>query len=123
LLGGIVASIPTAAANPEPAFLFLTWALEAERSKQATLDGAMTWRRSMYNDPQVEEKYPSAAGDIEQLTIDTARPVPLIPEWSAVDQIIGEQVSAAFAGTKTAREALDEAAVRVEKFMGEAGYY
>ncbi|MGE4248990.1 MAG: sugar ABC transporter substrate-binding protein [Parvibaculaceae bacterium] len=122
LLGGIVASVPASAANPEPAFQFLTWAQEAGRSKQATLAGAMAWRKSMYNDPEVEEKYPSAAGNIEQLTIDTARPVPLIPEWSAVDQIIGEQVAAAFAGTKSAKEALDEAAARVEKFMREAGY-
>jgi hypothetical protein len=32
-------------------------------------------------------------------------------------------VAAAFAGSKSAKEALDEAAARVEKFMGEAGYY
>lgn len=47
----------------------------------------------------------------------------MIPEWAAVDQIIGEQISAAFAGTKPAKEALDEAATRVEAFMAEAGYY
>lgn len=122
LLGGIVASIPTSAEHPEAAFLFVTWAQEASRAKAATLAGAMAWRKSMYNDPEVEAKYPSAAGDIEKITIETARPVPLIPEWAAVDQIIGEQVAAAFAGQKTAKEALDEAAKRVAAFMHEAGY-
>ena len=82
----------------------------------------MSWRKSIYNDADVEAMYPSAEGDIETKTIDTAQPVPLIPEWAAVDQIIGEQLSAAFAGTKTPKEALDEAALRVEAFMKEAGY-
>ncbi len=123
LLGAITASVPSSASNPEAAYLFVTWAQEAQRAKEATLAGAMSWRKAIYDDPAVEEMYPSAAGDVEKLTIETARPVPLIPEWAAVDQIIGEQVSAAFAGTKSPKEALDEAARRVEEFMGKAGYY
>jgi multiple sugar transport system substrate-binding protein len=123
LLGAIVASIPETAENPEAAFKFITWALEPERAKQATLAGATVYRRDVWDDPEVEEMYPSAAGDVEKLTIETGRPVPMIPEWAAVDQIIAEQVAAAFAGAKTAKEALDEAAARVETFMTEAGYY
>ena len=122
LLAGITASIPTSAANPEAAYLFTVWAQSAARAKAATLQGAMSWRKSIYNDPDVEEMYPSVRGDIETKTIDTARPVPLIPEWASVDQIIGEQLSAAFAGTKTPKAALDEAAKRVASFMKDAGY-
>lgn len=122
LLAGIAASVPTSATNPEAAYLFAAWAQSPERAKAATLAGAMSWRKSIYNDADVEAMYPSAEGDIETKTIDTAQPVPLIPEWAAVDQIIGEQLSAAFAGTKTPKEALDEAALRVEAFMKEAGY-
>ena len=85
--------------------------------------GATVYRKDVWDDPEVEEMYPSAAGDIEKLTIETGRPVPLIPEWAAVDQIIAEQVAAAFAGDKTAQEALDEAAIRVEAFLSDAGYY
>jgi multiple sugar transport system substrate-binding protein len=123
LLGAITASIPASAASPEAAFTFIAWAQRAMRAKEATLAGAMSWRREIYDDLQVEEMYPSAAGDVEKVTIETARPVPLIPEWAAVDQIIGEQVSAAFAGSISAKEALDTAAARVEEFMKEAGYY
>lgn len=123
LLGGIAASIPASAANPEAAYTFIVWAQDAERARQATLEGAMAWRRSVYNDPEVEEMYASTRGDIEQLTIDTAQPVPLIPEWAAVDQLIGEQIAAAFAGSMTVQEALDAAAERVEAFMASAGYY
>ena len=50
-------------------------------------------------------------------------PVPMISQWAAVDQIIAEQVAAAFAGSKSAQEVLDEAATRVEAFMADAGYY
>lgn len=122
LLAGIAASVPTSSRNPEAAYLFAAWAQSPERAKAATLAGAMSWRKSIYNDPEVEEMYPSAKGNIETVTIETARPVPLIPEWAAVDQIIGEQLSAAFAGTKSAKEALDEAATRVSDFMKESGY-
>jgi multiple sugar transport system substrate-binding protein len=120
LLGGIVASIPSNAAQLEAAYLFITWAQEKARAKAATLAGAMSWRRSIYKDADVEQKYPSAL--VADATIDTARPIPLIPEWAAVDQIIGEQVSAAFAGQKSAKEALDTAASRVATFMHDAGY-
>lgn len=122
LLAGITASIPTTAQHPEAAYLFAAWAQSPERAKAATLAGAMSWRKSIYNDPEVEQTYPSAKGNIESLTIDTAQPVPLIPEWASVDQILGEQLSAAFAGQKTAKEALDEAATRVAAFMKESGY-
>ncbi len=123
LLGAIVASIPDNAQNPEAAFKFMTWALEGERAKAVTLAGATVYNKSVWDDPEVEEMYPSAAGDLERITIELARPVPMIPEWAAVDQIMGEQLSAAFAGTKSAKEALDTAAERVEAFMSEAGYY
>jgi multiple sugar transport system substrate-binding protein len=122
LLGGIAASIPASAANPKPAYMFVVWAQDAMRAKDATLQGAMSWRKSIYKDPEIQEMYPSVRGDIQALTIDTARPVPLTPEWAAVDQIIGEQLSAAFAGAKTPKEALDEAASRVASFMHESGY-
>ena len=123
LLGAIVVSIPDTAEQPEAAFKFITWALEPERAKAATLAGATVYRKDVWDDPEVEEMYPSAAGDVEKLTIETARPVPMIPEWAAVDQIIGEQLSAAFAGAKSPKEALAEASQRVEAFMAEAGYY
>jgi ABC-type glycerol-3-phosphate transport system substrate-binding protein len=123
LLGAITASIPATAENPEAAFSFITWALQPERAKEATLGGATVYRKDVWDDPDVEEMYPSAAGDVEKLTIETGRAIPLIPEWAAVDQIIGEQMSAAFAGAKAPKEALDAAAERVEAFMAEAGYY
>lgn len=123
LLGAIVASIPDTAQHPEAAFKFITWALEPERAKAATLAGATVYRKSVWDDPEVEEMYPSAAGDIPKITIESSRPVPMIPEWAAVDQIIGEQLSAAFAGAKSPKDALAEAAQRVEAFMADAGYY
>jgi len=123
LVGGIVASIPTQAKNPEAAFKFITWALAPERAKIATLKGATVQRKSTWDDPEVETMYPSGEGDIEKLCIETGRTVPLIPEWATVDQIIAEELSAAFTGAKSAKKALDDAAKKVEKFMEEAGYY
>ncbi len=123
LVGGIVASIPSTAPNPEAAFKFITYGLMPERAKEATLMGATVQRRSTWDDAAIEEMYPSGVGDLEDFCQDSGRTVPLIPEWATVDQIIGEQMSAAFSGQKSAKEALDIAAGKVEKFMREAGYY
>lgn len=66
LVGGIVACMPSTAPNPEEAWQLLTWLLApGQRSLDHTLNGAMLQRRSVYDDPAVEEMYPSAAGDIE----------------------------------------------------------
>lgn len=123
LVGGIVASIPKQAKNPEAAFKFLTWALSSQRAKEVTLKGATVQRMSTWDDPEVEEMYPSGEGDIEDGCQLTGRTVPLIPEWATVDQIIAEELSAAFAGQKGPKKALDDAARKVEQFMREAGYY
>jgi multiple sugar transport system substrate-binding protein len=130
LKGGIVASIVSdqlgvaAGRNTEAAWRLLTYLLApGERSVQATLNGATLQRRSVWDDPQVEEMYPSAVGDIEDVTQDLGRPVPLLKEWAAIDQIIAEQLSAAFVGQKGPKEALDQAAAAVDRLMREAGYY
>ncbi|MHA1262191.1 MAG: ABC transporter substrate-binding protein [Candidatus Freyarchaeota archaeon] len=124
LVGGIVASIPSSAAHPKEAWQLLTWLLApGERSVEATLKGATLQRRSVWDDPRVEEMYPSGVDDIEDACQDLGRPVPFLPEWAAIDQIIAEQLSAAFAGLKSPEAALDEAAARVEELMREAGYY
>jgi ABC-type glycerol-3-phosphate transport system substrate-binding protein len=123
LVGGIVASIPSNAPNAEAAYKFIMYAQMPDNAKAATLMGATVQRRSTWDDPAVEEMYPSAVGDLEDFCQDSGRTVPLIPEWATVDQIIGEQISAAFVGQKSAKEALDNAAEKVEQFMQKAGYY
>lgn len=123
LIGGIVASITSDARNPEPAFKFISWSQTEEMAKRATLMGATGLRRSVWDDPDVEEMYPSAVGDIPQLSMETALTVPLIPEWPAVDQIVAEQLSLALVGQKAPQQALDDAAAEVEALMRRAGYY
>lgn len=123
LVGGITVSIPTKAPHPEEAFKFVTYALMPERAKKATLMGATVQRRSTWDDREVEAMYPSAVADLEDFCQDSGKTVPLIPEWATVDQIMGEQMSAAFSGQKSAKDALDTAAEKVYKFMKEAGYY
>ena len=67
--------------------------------------------------------YPSAEDDLVRIANNTGRTVPLLPEWAGIDQIIAEQLSIAFIGQKSARDALNDAAAKVEDFMRSAGYY
>jgi multiple sugar transport system substrate-binding protein len=123
LVGGIVASIPAKAANPKAAFKFVTWCQSPANAKRATLLGATTQRASTWDDPEVIKMYPSAEGDLVRTANKGGETVPLLPEWASIDQIIAEQLSIAFIGQKNARDALNEAAAKVEEFMKNAGYY
>jgi maltose-binding protein MalE len=67
--------------------------------------------------------YPSAEGDLVKTANQSGRTVPLLPEWAAIDQIIAEQLSIAFTGQESARDALNDAATKVEDYMKSAGYY
>ena len=123
LVGGIVASIPAKAANAKAAFKFVTWCQSPANAKRATLLGATTQRASTWDDPEVIKMYPSAEGDLVRTANKGGETVPLLPEWASIDQIIAEQLSIAFIGQKSARDALNEAAAKVEEFMKSAGYY
>jgi multiple sugar transport system substrate-binding protein len=123
LVGGIVASIPAKAANPKAAFKFVTWCQSPTNAKRATLLGATTQRASTWDDPEVIKMYPSAEDDLVRTANKGGETVPLLPEWASIDQIIAEQLSIAFIGQKSARNALNEAAAKVEEFMKSAGYY
>jgi multiple sugar transport system substrate-binding protein len=123
LVGGIVASIPAKAANAKPAFKFITWCQSPANAKRATLLGATTQRASTWDDPDVKKMYPSAEDDLVRIANKGGETVPLLPEWASIDQIIAEQLSIAFIGQKSARDALNEAAAKVEEFMKSAGYY
>ncbi len=71
----------------------------------------------------MKQMYPSAEGDLVRVANKEGRTVPLLPEWASIDQIIAEQLSIAFIGQKSARDALNDAASKVEEFMKSAGYY
>jgi multiple sugar transport system substrate-binding protein len=123
LVGGIVASIPAKASNAKAAFKFVTWCQSPANAKRQTLLGATTQRASTWEDPEVKQMYPSAEGDLVKTANKSGRTVPLLPEWAGIDQIIAEQLSIAFTGQKSARDALNEAATKVEDYMKSAGYY
>ena len=118
-----MASIPIKAANPKAAFKFITWCQSPANAKKATLLGATTQRASTWEDAEVKQMYPSAEGDLVKTVNKTGRTIPLLPEWASIDQIIAEQLSIAFTGQKSARDALNDAAAKVEDFMKSAGYY
>ena len=50
-------------------------------------------------------------------------PRPPIPEYAAIEHILGDEIFAALSGELSEREALERSQNRIDKIMREAGYY
>src|SRR5262249_36328064 len=83
MMGNWLLVIPKGAKNPDPAFQFLLWATSADSQKRAALnDASPPTRTSVYQDPEVLQKYPFYSSLFQNLQV--ARQRPQITNWNAV---------------------------------------
>jgi multiple sugar transport system substrate-binding protein len=80
---------------------------------------------SLVMGPELKAKFPEADLQMVLDTLKTAEPdyMPKIPEYTEICNILGVAASEVVAGTKTAKQALDDAQAQVLKLMTDAGYY
>jgi len=78
-------------------------------------------RMSVLEDPELLEKHHSWPAALKAL--ETARTQPIIPEWALLLETISRPLHRALTGELSSKEALDEAAAEVEKFLAGRGYY
>lgn len=110
--------------HPQAAYKLIEWLSSSENEKRAIMLGgeAVPTRLSVFEDPEILEKnfYLSVYGQ----AADLAKAVPKIPEYSPeILTVIVVAITEASTGKKSPKEALDDAAVKVEKILREAGYY
>lgn len=115
-------SIPKQGQNKDEAYKFIKWSLNRENDKLGAFKGTVACRWSTYTDPEVLAKMPAYATITELLKGKLVSP-PRIPEYAEIDDLLSLAASQALVGEKTVKEALDEAARKVEKIVREAGYY
>lgn len=108
LLGGWGWAIPVSSPNPDAAWAFIEWVESFPVAKQRALLGGAPARVDVFEDLEVLAKYPHYS-EVEKI-VGEAIPFPIMSRSPQVVEVLGRMISEAVAGTKTPKQALDEAA-------------
>lgn len=108
LLGGWGWAIPVSSPNPDAAWAFIEWVESFPVAKQRALLGGAPARVDVFEDSEVLAKYPHYS-EVEKI-VGEAIPFPIMSRSPQVVEVLGRMISEAVAGTKTPKQALDEAA-------------
>lgn len=115
-------SISNTSKHKDEAYKLIKWLTNKENDKMDAFNGTVACRFSTYHDPEILAQFPFYTS-IEATLESGTKSIPQIPEYAQVDDIIGVACSKVIAEEMSAREALDDAAEKVEELMKKAGYY
>jgi multiple sugar transport system substrate-binding protein len=122
--GGFGIGIPSNSANKEAAFLLLQWLTSKEVSEAVALAGGSSNRMSIFEDPEMQEKFPEFEVLVEQIKYADPDWRPIIKEWGEINvQYMGVAINQVLTGEKTPERAMDEIKEPVREIMQKAGYY
>lgn len=117
--------IPASAANPELAAKFIEWAVSKKTVTKIALDNPFPdfTTGTVADDPAVIAKYAEVHPDflrlrVEALDLAIGHYRPLVPEWPALGQAIGENMNAAVNGLVSPEEALESAEQEMRDILG-----
>ena len=103
-------AIPKSSPNPDAAWKFLKWVESAEIAKKRALQGGSPTRTDVFDDAEVNAKYPYAKALKEMLL--TSHNFPVFTYTPQLVEVLGRELSLAVAGEKKAPDAL--AAIEAE---------
>ncbi len=108
--------IPKYSKNKEAAFLFIQWMMALDQQLEQHLNGGASARPDVYANPKVEAiSYSKASMDTNAVAI----PKPTIPESPELTDILVREISGYLSGAKSAKAALDAAAVDMNRLLGD----
>jgi len=117
--------IPASAANPEAAARFIEWAVSTDTVTKIALSEPFPdfTTGPVADNEEVIAKYAEVHPDflrlrVEALELAIGHYRPLVPEWPALGQAIGESVNAAINGLMSAEEALQTAEQDMADILG-----
>jgi len=118
--------IPTSAPDAEASARFIEWAVSAETVAKIAMSESFPdfTTASVADNADVVAKYGEIHPDflttrVEALDLAIGHYRPLIPEWPALGQAIGESVNAAINGLMTPEEALEQAEADMRDILGQ----
>jgi len=101
-LGGF--SLAVNSASPEEkqaaAYLFIQWVTSEAKAKDYVINGGVSGRQSVYQDPEIRERYPYADALVESWS-KYGNPIfrPRFPEWPQISELIAETGSEMMLGS------------------------
>ena len=106
-------AIPKSSPNPDVAWTFLKWVASKEIAKKRALQGGSPTRTDVFDDPDVNAKYPYAQA-MKQMLL-TSHNFPVFTYTPQLVEVLGRELSLAVAGEAKPADAL----ATVEKEMNE----
>lgn len=97
-------AIPKSSPNPDAAWTFLKWVESKDIAKKRALQGGSPTRTDVFDDPDVNAKYPYAAALKEMLL--TSHNFPVFTYTPQLVEVLGRELSLAVAGEKQPADAL-----------------
>jgi multiple sugar transport system substrate-binding protein len=108
--------IPNSSKNQGAAYLFIQWMMEKEQQLNQHLNGGASARPDVYAHQDVQKiSYSKASMDTNEVAI----PKPTIPESPEITDILVRELSSYLSDAKSAKAALDTAAVEMSKLLGD----
>jgi multiple sugar transport system substrate-binding protein len=112
-LGAWLVAVPSGSKHSSDAFDFIYWATEPAQMTQAALRGNPPTRRSVFQSPDLIQKFRAFPAQLASL--ETARPRPRTPAWNEIENNFGIYLSKANAGAMDPSAAMAAAAESIEK--------
>jgi ABC-type glycerol-3-phosphate transport system substrate-binding protein len=97
-------AIPKSSPNPDAAWTFIKWVESHETAKKRALQGGSPTRSDIFDDPEVNAKYPYAQALKKMLL--TSHNFPVFTYTPQLVEVLGRELSLAVAGEKKSADAL-----------------
>lgn len=111
ILGGWAVGITSESKHPEEAWKFIEFITQPDISAEYSV--TFSSRKSAANNPKYQD--PLAKPLIEALAY--AQPLPPIPQWTQIKQIVFDHVQAALTGKNTPEEAMKQASAAIDELL------
>ena len=107
--------VPSYSKNKEAAYLFIQWMMEFDQQLNQHMNGGASARPDVYAHPDVQKiSYSKASMDTNAVAI----PKPTIPASPEITDILVRELSSYLSDQKSAKAALDTAAVDMNRLLG-----
>ncbi len=114
-IGNWLLAVPRDSHNAQLAVEFLIWATSSEQMKRSAERGNPPTRKSLFQDAELVQKFPTYPAQLRSL--ETSKPRPRTPYWNEIENAFGIFLSKANSGALSPADAMNQANAEIEKIL------